>query len=283
MRRLRLEMRAFFHRRARRHPSILSGRVFTAILASILAVAASGHDRAVAGHVDLPPGMSAAAPLPKAGWLVSDWPAGQSTVAVWNPANVHEADGVLELVLDNSGTDKRPFAGAEVQSLRAAETGTWRWFAQAPQMVDGAVFGMFLYRADDAHDPWREYDMEFVGANTRQLQLNIIFEDRRGGRRVRLTHAPVIVDLGFDASAAPHLYEIEVGPRSAEFRVDGKVVGSFGPEDIKGGIWNAGPLHGYVDLWPAAPGMSEWAGRWRYTGTPLVARIHAMSVPQGED
>src|SRR5699024_1560911 len=112
----------------------------------------------------LPTGMQPIVPLdegPK-GWLVSSWPVGQSPIAVWRSGNVRAEDGALLLVLDDGGTDERPFAGGELQSRTAARTGTWRWFAQAPEMTDGAVFGMFLYRADHAGDPWREYDFEFV-------------------------------------------------------------------------------------------------------------------------
>jgi beta-glucanase (GH16 family) len=43
-------------------------------------------------------------------------------------------------------------------------------------MVDGAVFGMFTYRADHFNDPWIEFDFEFVGADTTKVRLNIHME-----------------------------------------------------------------------------------------------------------
>ncbi len=178
---------------------------------------------------------------------------------------------------------QRTVRGAEVQSVAVAETGTWRWLAQAPEMVDGAVFGMFLYRADHAKHPWREYDFEFVGGDTTEVQINIHFEDAQA-RHVSLDQArggPVTVDLGFDAAAAPHLYEIEVGADEAVFRVDGEVVGRFGPADMPGGAWSVGPLRSFVDLWVADPGQEGWTGRWRDPAEPLVARVENMELPVG--
>lgn len=176
---------------------------------------------------------------------------------------------------------QRTIRGAEVQSVAVAETGGWRWHAQAPRMVDGAVFGMFLYRASHEKDPWREYDFEFVGEDTTEVQLNIHFEDEEG-RHVALSDAkggPVIVDLGFDAAEAAHLYEIEVGEDEAIFRVDGEVVGRFGPADMPGGTWSVGPLRSMVDLWVADPAAEGWTGRWEDPGVPLVARVERLELP----
>lgn len=223
-------------------------------------------------------------PFSEAEWLVSDWPVGQSPIAQWAADNVREdpASETVELVLDDSGPDERPFRGAEFQSRGVAETGTWRWVATAPDMVDGAVFGLFLYREYHDKDPWREYDIEFVGADTTEVQLNIHFE-KDTGERVSLADArggPVTVELGFDAAEGPHRYEIELEPRRAIFRIDGEVVGDFGPDDMPEGVWSAGPVRSFVDLWPVPPEQADWAGPWRYPSRPLVGRIHAFSLPE---
>lgn len=239
----------------------------------------------------LPEGVNPILPFDAGGrdaqWLISDWPAGQSAIAAWSADNVRENpdQGTLDLVLNDAGEGDRRFLGAEFQSRAAASTGTWRWVATAPEMVDGAVFGMFLYRADHEADPWREYDFEFVGADTTQVQLNVHFEDPEG-RHVALSDArggPAIVELGFDAAEAPHLYEIEVEEQRAVFRIDGRIVGDFGPEDMPNGIWSSGPLRSFVDLWPAPPELSDWTGTWRYPGRPLVAHIHAVGLPEGAE
>lgn len=216
-------------------------------------------------------------------WLISDWPAGQSNVTHWAASNVKRTkSGALKLILDEDpGGDI--YRGGEVQSSAVARQGEWVFRARAPEMVPGAVFGMFLYQADWKKDPWREYDIEFVGSDTTRVQLNIIFQ-KADGTRVTLGEArggPVIVDLGFDAAKGMHDYAIEVTPGQAVFRVDGKVLGRFGPEDMPGNTWSDGPLRSFVDLWAAAPGQADWTGRWNYPGRPLVARIERLGLPAG--
>ncbi|WP_410218265.1 family 16 glycosylhydrolase [Paracoccus sp. (in: a-proteobacteria)] len=219
-------------------------------------------------------------------WLISDWAAGQSGVMQWSPDNVRvAADGDIELVLGRASHGSgRPFQGGEIQSAEVATTGTWSWTAQAPEMVPGAVFGMFTYSADWKSQPWVEFDFEFVGGDTTKVQLNIHMIDK-SGQHVTLDHGgrkSNIVDLGFDASKAAHTYEVTVTDKKATFYVDGKVVGEFSGADMPGGVWNIGPMNSYVDLWAVAPAQHEWAGVWTDPGRPLVATISAGEVRGGE-
>lgn len=219
-------------------------------------------------------------------WLVSTWDAGQSSIMTWSRDNVRfNADGSTDFLLSKApdGTT-RPYLGGEIQSYEVATTGTWSWTAKAPQMVDGAVFGMFLYQEDYRNDPWLEYDFEFVGADTTKVQLNIHMEDAQG-RHISLDQAkggPVIVDLGFDAATREAHYEVTVTDRSATFRIDGKVVGQFDASDMPGGVWYSGPMKSLVDLWAVAPGQEAWAGDWTYPGTPLVATVDSYEIRPGE-
>ncbi len=216
-------------------------------------------------------------------WMVSDWPAGQSSIVQWSSANVRPGAEGIELVLDSNpasavGVETRPYLGGEVQSKGVADTGVWSWRARAPKMVEGAVFGMFLYRADHEKQPWREYDIEFVGGGTTDVELNIHFEDA-SGRHVSLLGGPKKIDLGFDAAAGFHDYEIEVQPERAIFRIDGKIVGNFGPSDVEGSVWSMGPLRSFVDLWAVQPAQAGWAGVWDFDGVPLTATLEAVSLP----
>lgn len=216
-------------------------------------------------------------------WAVSDWPAGQSSIMGWSPANVRPGTDGIDIVLGSNpasevGAETRPFLGGEVQSKGAAETGVWSWRARAPKMVEGAVFGMFLYRADHEDDPWREYDIEFVGEGTTEVELNIHFEDA-SGRHVSLLGGPKKVELGFDAAEDFHDYEIDVKAERAIFRIDGKVVGDFGPADVEGSVWSTGPLRSFVDLWAVQPAQAGWAGVWDWDGMPLTATLAGVSLP----
>ncbi len=213
-------------------------------------------------------------------WLISDWNAGQSNVTKWASENVrYDQDGTLELVLEGPSSGDM-FQGAEIQSTAKSDYGTWSWTAQAPEMVDGAVFGMFLYKADWRNDPWLEYDFEFVGGDTTKVQLNIHMEDPQG-RHVSLDDVPgieKIIDLGFDAADAYHEYEITVLETEAVFRIDGVEVGRFDSTDMPGGVWYGGELKSFVDLWAVSAGQEGWAGSWTDPGRPLVAKIGAVDI-----
>jgi len=233
-----------------------------------------------------------------AGWLVSTWPAGQSERTRWSENNVRWAeDGALELVLAaNAGagtgatgtgiaeTGGRPMLGGEIQSRACAAEGRWTWRVQAPRMVPGAVFGLFLFQARYGEDPWLEFDIEFVGEDTTQFQIDIHIADEEGRRRSlgQMPGGPPVVELPFDAAAGMHDYSIELVPNAAIFRVDGEEVGRFGPEDMPGGVWRTGPVRSFVDLWAVAPPQEAWAGRWSDPGRPLVARIEALGLPSAD-
>ena len=213
-------------------------------------------------------------------WLVSAWDAGQSSIMQWSPDNVRVADdGAVELVLgkspDGSG---RPYQGGETQSSASAETGKWSWVAQAPQMEDGAVFGMFLYQENWETDPWLEFDFEFVGADTTQVELNIHMHDANG-KHIVLKDGPTIIDLGFDAADAAHLYEVELTGTSAIFSINNEVVATFDASDMPDNTWYSGKVRSFTDLWAATPDMVDWTGPWNYSGEPLVARIEGVGLP----
>lgn len=215
-------------------------------------------------------------------WLVSTWDAGQTGNMAWSANNITRAtDGSINLTLNAAPTGSpRPYTGAEVQSNETATTGSWAWVAQAPKMQDGAVFGMFTYKADYATQPWVEFDFEFVGHDTTKVQLNIHMENP-AGQHISLDQAkghPVIVDLGFDASLAKHSYEVSVTSTAATFYVDGKAIGTYGGQDMPGGVWQLGPMKSFVDLWSVSPGQYRWAGTLNYNGTPLVGHFDGFDI-----
>jgi serralysin len=212
--------------------------------------------------------------------MVSDWPAGQSSALAWSPdcASLGPDGLCLRLGAAPPGSP-RPCLGGEVQSCDTAAAGTWAWTAQAPAMREGAVFGLFAFRADWQRDPWLEFDMEFVGADTRRVRLNVHMEDA-AGTRVSLEEArgTVVAELGFDAAGSVHRYEIEVTERAATFRADGRVLGRVTAADMPGRLWRTGEMRGFANLWCVDAGLEPWAGRWDPGGPPLVARIEAIEM-----
>lgn len=219
-------------------------------------------------------------------WLVSDWNAGQSSSTKWSPNNVRvAANGQVELVLTTTGSgSERAVVGAEIQNTTAATTGTWSWTTQAPEMVPGAVFGMFIYKSDWKNQPWVEFDFEFVGADTTKVQLNIHMEDAQGRHVVldETAQGRTIIDLGFDAAEGLHTYEVTVTERDATFYIDGKVVGVFKAGDMQGNVWNIGPMNSFVDLWAVGKGQEAWAGKWQGLDTPLLGKVSDAEIRPGE-
>lgn len=181
---------------------------------------------------------------------------------------------VLEEAEDGSAT---PFESGAIQSVSTASEGTWSWTAQAPDMVDGAVFAMFLYRESHTNDPWLEYDFEFVGGDPTRVQLAVHMEDENGESITNLD--PVVVDLGFDASEGQHLYEIVVESSQTHFRVDGVTIWTFSAEDMPGGVWLNGEMRSITSLWAATDDLAPWTGEWDYPGTALTADITAIGTP----
>lgn len=212
-------------------------------------------------------------------FLVSTWDAGQSYLTSWSGENVRLLeDERIALILNRShDSAARPWLGGELQSEAAFTTGSWSWMAQAPRMVDGTVFGLFLYQDDYRVQPWREFDIEFVGGDTTRIHLAVHFEDG-AGHHVSLRQ-PMIVDLGFDAADAPHVYEIEVTEKAAFFRVDGRAVARIGPEHVEGGIWDLGPLASLADLWATPPELTPWAGQMAQPPDRLTAYVENIRLP----
>lgn len=213
-------------------------------------------------------------------YIVSDWPAGQTSRIQWSPDNVvfHD-DGTFDLILRESPEGaQRPYTSGEVASVETATYGKWEWQVQIPEMVSGSVFGMFLYQAD--HRSRRlEYDIEFVGDDTRSLEINIHMQDEAGHKHFMIG-GPITVDLPFDAAQGMHSYEIEVLENQVVFRVDGEEIGRYGPEDMPQGVWRTGEMRAYTDLWAVNPGGQEyWAGVWPNPTEPLVAKVGLMDGP----
>jgi beta-glucanase (GH16 family) len=80
-----------------------------------------------------------------------------------------------------------------------------------------------------------------------------------------------VIDLGFDASAGFHTYDIVLTGTSAVFRVDGEVIHEFTAEDMPGNVWRTGELKSVVDLWAADARYDKWTGHWTDPGVPLWA------------
>lgn len=205
-------------------------------------------------------------------FLISTWR--QSDYMTWSADNVLQIEDTgFTLTLDEA--EDGDLQGGEVQSASISDEGLWSWYAQAPDLDSGAVFAMFLYRADHNNDPWLEFDFEFIQGSTTSLQLAVHMEDEDG------THHYIkeILDLDFDASASMHLYEFDVTETETNFLIDNEIVWTADASDMPDDLWVTGDMKAFSSLW-AAVTLPSWAGEWDYSGTAMVGEFNGFGTPE---
>jgi serralysin len=217
--------------------------------------------------------LGQSAPLSDA-WLVSDWEH-FSSITDWSADNAWEDTDGVHLILDEAPSGARePYHGGEIQSDAVVNSGTFTWTAKAPELVSGAVFGMFTFQ-EDYLDPRCEFDFEFVG-NTQEIQVVVHMAGPDGER---ISSPGRTIDLGFDAAEGFHTYQVVVTRHDeAVFLVDGEVIAYFSEADMPGGVWETGPMRSYANLW--ASDSYWWAGDWKGLDEhePLEATLRGAEV-----
>lgn len=136
-----------------------------------------------------------------------------------------------------------------------------------PSPEPGLITGIFLHR----NGPRQEIDIELLGRDTTKLLANVFYNPGPEGTRLEYGYrgTPVLIDLGFDASEATHLYEICWTPEAVQWIVDGHVVHErfmWDPTPIPDR-----PLEFNVNLWYSA--SRELAGRLRPEALPARTTI----------
>jgi beta-glucanase (GH16 family) len=137
-------------------------------------------------------------------WLVSSRPFGYGTL---DPADVTVANGQLGIRLPGGTTN-----GGEMRTRSLYRFGTYRArlkLADAPS----SLTAFFLYRAPDYQ---QEIDIELFNDSSGRVMLSTY----SGGSQTNTVTLP----LGFDPTADFHVYEIDYGPGSVGFRVDGTLL-----------------------------------------------------------
>jgi beta-glucanase (GH16 family) len=124
--------------------------------------------------------------------------------------------------------------------------------------------------------PRQEIDIEFVGADPRQMLANVYFNPGDDGTAMGFGYrgSPCRIDLGFDATADFHLYAIDWHPDRVAWVVDGRVV-----HERVG--WDPTPIphlsmRVHANLW--APRSEELAGRIDEHALPAAATFRNVSV-----
>jgi GR25 family glycosyltransferase involved in LPS biosynthesis len=197
-------------------------------------------------------------------------------LALFTPVRVCPAAGALVLHLAEDPSPVRRYASGAIASTRRYLYGRFSAELRASSSR-GTVTGMFLHRSS----PRQEIDIEILGRDPTRMLTNVYFNPGCEGDRFEYGYrgTPAVVDLGFDASAGAHLYEIEWRRDVIRWIVDGRVL------HVRH-VWDPTPvphrpMEFDVNLW--APRSKELAGRLRdlpATVEILGLRVDADPAPQ---
>jgi len=185
--------------------------------------------------------------------------------------NLRHSDDGARLVIDTIEGELRPYQSGAFASVRSFRHGRFEAEIRAAP-GSGLVTGFFLHR----DTPRQEIDIEFAGADPRQMLTNVFFNPGDDGAALGFGYrgSPCRVDLGFDATKDFHLYAIDWRPDRVAWLVDGKVVHErFG--------WDPTPIphlgmRVHANLW--APRSQEFAGRLDRRELPAAAIFRNVSV-----
>lgn len=181
-------------------------------------------------------------------WIISDgWSNGDWTENDWRATQARAGAGGLALVMEPNppGAQKR-FASGELQSQELFQYGYIEARLRVPR-GEGIVTGLFTYTRDEGVRSWHEIDMEFVGRDTRSMELTYFI----GGRATKHIH-----QLGFDAAGDFHTYAIEWTPEAIRWYIDNRLVHEAADRAI---ARMSRPQRLYLNLWSTDQ-------LWRWTG-----------------
>jgi len=193
-------------------------------------------------------------------------------MALFRPANIEFDPGtgaILSVRKERLGV--RDYSAASLCSRREYLFGRFEAVIQASN-VPGVVTGFFLHR----NSPRQEIDIEIAGNRPSRLIVNVFFNpgdlgaDFNYGYRGTPTH----IDLGFDASKAPHRYAIEWDSTEIRWLVDDKLVhcrAMWEPTPIP-----HLPLTLHVNSWITR--SQELAGRVKTKRLPSIAVVRSISL-----
>ena len=207
-------------------------------------------------------------------WLLRD-DTFTGNLALFRPSNVDVCPEIgATLTVKEESLGVRSHSAGSISSRDRFLFGRFVAVLQATK-VPGIVTGFFLHR----DSPRQEIDVEIVGSRSNSLLVNVFYNP--GGEGANFDYgyrgAPTRIELGFDASAAPHRYAIEWGPGLIRWLVDDQVVherANWDPTPIP-----QLPMSLHANTWPSR--SSELAGRLASRRLPATAVIRRIAVDAG--
>ena len=194
-----------------------------------------------------------------------------SNMALFTPANVRQLPGHASLTLRHEQTPVRALTSGAIASTASYRYGRFKAEIR-PSGVRGVITGMFLHR----NGPRQEIDIEFVGKDPSKMLVNVFYNPGPEGTKLEYGYrgTPTLVDLGFDATADFHTYEIDWLPSTIRWLIDGEVVYermTWDPTPIPNR-----PLQFNLNLWHSR--SRELAGTLAPGDLPASASLRSIEI-----
>ena len=197
-------------------------------------------------------------------WEMASWANGTPFNCGFAADHVAFADGFMTLELDNTPSSGKSYSGGEYRTIERFSYGRFETRMKAAK-GSGIVSSFFTYTGS----PWDEIDVEILGKNTSQAQLNYYVNGTGGHEKM--------IDLGFDASAGFHTYAIDWQPNSISWYVDGvlkhTVTGSTS-------TLPSHPMQIMMNLWNGI-GVDGWLGSFHYSAPMYASYDYVTYAPPG--
>lgn len=195
-----------------------------------------------------------------------------SNLALFDPKQFSILNGnIAKLTLIQESSGVREYKSASICSRNTYLYGRFTTVIK-PANASGLITGIFLHR----NSPRQEIDIEFLGKDTTKMLVNVFYNPGGDGARFDFGYrgTPVLIDLGFDASAKFHQYGIDWSPIAIRWFVDGKLV-------YKRANWEPTPIPHlpmqlFVNLWPAR--SEELAGKLSDECMPAYSEIESINL-----
>jgi len=215
-------------------------------------------------------------------WSMADgWANGSPFDNAWSADHVSFHDGRMDLRLDDEARLGEPYTSGEYRSNGFYGYGCYEAGFRAVA-VPGTVTSFFTFAGpfdNGGNGKHNEIDIEFLGNDTRSVQLNFwANDDTYASRNEQL------IPLSFDASAESRAYGFKWSATGIRWYIDGQLV-----HEALDSPGNPTPKAGeslqkiMMNLWAVDDTAAAWAGEFRYPGAPLHALYDWVRHTAGEN
>lgn len=196
--------------------------------------------------------------------------------AQFTPMNAAVANGILTIGLTpNPDSTTEPYWGVE---MRSTKTLTYGKVSARMRFATGSgvVSGLVLFYTPYPNCNWNEIDIEHLGSTSNKSQLNCqVFLGTPASNcttSISPTQDAQLVDLGVDAEADFHQYDIEWTPAGVRTLIDGRVLRTW---TARANLLNL-PQNILLTIW--ASSAASWAGPLTATSAPTSADVDWIEV-----